>query len=331
MWASSPKRATQLIFESVTNTGVPQTTMPSILHPTKGKVHHPPDILEGVAFYHRSMQTPKVQQYDAMQPPWESPTAPDSFPTEMRGTPTGSLDHCLTEQALNACLAGLKNNKSPGVDGVPYEVLKHLPHELRALILQLFRLLWQTGHTPRDWQHSQTHLFLKRLPAHDNANYRPIAIHITMFKLWTRFVTHVLQEYAETHRLLSPSQDGFRTKRGTSHSLQYLTLLLEDARRHKRDFFIAELDMKAAFSSIDHSKLFAVMQKLGFTPDAIRAVQGIYAGATTSIITPHGATEPLPWGPFAAAGSRGTPCPLSSSSSSKNKISTLWPAAWSVG
>ena len=292
-WAKSPKRATKLLFDTANNTGTPQQAMPALVHPTKGLVCAPADILESVAFYHRRMQSPNVEPHAAAAVPWDAPTSPDRMTLQQRGTPAGSLEPRLHEHALRSCLAGLTNNTSPGTDGVPNEVLKHLPHELHMLILHLFQLNWRRRCTPQSWQHSNTLLFLKRTPSTDNANYRPIAIHQTLFKLWTRFVTHVLQEYTEEYGILTPSQEGNRPRRGTRHALQYLTLILEDARLHRKDLFTTDIDWKSAFNSIDHRRLFTVMEQLGFPADAIAVVRGIYTGATTSIITPHGTTSPL--------------------------------------
>jgi hypothetical protein len=165
-----------------------------------------------------------------------------------------------------------------------------LPHELHTLLLYLFKLLWRTGTTPTQWQRSATLLFFKRTPATNPANYRPIAIHDTLFKLWTRLVTHLLQNYLEEYGILTCSQEGARPGRSTAQALQYLTLLLEDAKLHKRDIFTLDADLQDAFNSMDHRCLFLIMEQLGVPPDGIAAVQGIYSQATTTITTPHGST-----------------------------------------
>ena len=112
---------------------------------------------------------------------------------------------------------------------MPYEVIKHLPFCIHMLLFNLLKLCWKSGYTPAGWLHSFTHLFLKRQPATDLDNYRPIATHKTLLKIWTRLVAHVLQAYAEKHGILSHSQEGFRQGRNAGRALQYFTLALEDA------------------------------------------------------------------------------------------------------
>ena len=39
----------------------------------------------------------------------------------------------------------LKNGKAPGPDGIPNELLKHLPEGVHQAIHKLFILMWMTG------------------------------------------------------------------------------------------------------------------------------------------------------------------------------------------
>ena len=157
----------------------------------------------------------------------------------------------------------------------------------------IIRLCWRTAYVPAAWLRSDTLLFLKRSPSDNPGNYRPIAIHKTLLKLYTRVVSQVLSNYAEHHGLFGHAQEGFRPRRGTRELLQYFTLVLEDARAHKRNLFVVKLDWRQAFNSLEHSRLYAVMGRMGFPPDAVRAVRSIYEGATTVVQTPHGPTRAI--------------------------------------
>jgi hypothetical protein len=72
-----------------------------------------------------------------------------------------------------------------------------------------------------------------------------------------------------------------------------LALVLEDAKQYSADLITTKLDWKQAYNSVDHKRLYVVMQKLGFPRDAVDVVKSIYLGATTTIKTPHGHTAPI--------------------------------------
>ena len=294
LYFTSPKKATKQIFTDVTNTGSMQNSMPAMQHPTQGLLSDPAAIVDAVHYHHRSVASPKVPKHTADQLPWEQNDAPDRYVMQRRGEPGTALLPKLTATTFRGCLRGLSNSTAAGhADGIPNEVLKHLPPELEGLLHKMLQLYWHTGHTPAARLQSTTLLFLKRPPAHCPANYRPIAIHETLLKLYTRLITQVLSDYAEQHGVFTHAQEGFRPGRGTADLLQYFTLVLEDARRHKNNLFVTKLDWQQAFNSMEHSRLYVVMASLGFPPDAIAAVRGIYAGATTVVQTPHGPTPPI--------------------------------------
>jgi len=56
----------------------------------------------------------------------------------------------------------LKNGKAPGPDGIPNELLKHLPEGVHQVIHKLFILMWMMGTTPKAWKESQTVLLRQR-------------------------------------------------------------------------------------------------------------------------------------------------------------------------
>ena len=67
------------------------------------------------------------------------------------------------------------------------------------------------------------------------SNKRPIGLHLTIYKFWTRFVTVILQEFTEDHSILNDCQEGFRPKHNTARAMQRLLHTIEDASRSHQD------------------------------------------------------------------------------------------------
>lgn len=158
----------------------------------------------------------------------------------------------------------------------------------------MFKLMWKIGYTPNDWKTAEITLFLKKEPSYLPSNHRPIAVHITIYKLWTRLITEIAQSYIEAHNLLSFSQEGFRPNRSTAHAIQLLTLALEDARNFNKDIFVTKLDFASAYNCVNHDKLFYIMESLGFPHDIINIIKSLYTDASTILLTPIGTSSAIP-------------------------------------
>ena len=59
-----------------------------------------------------------------------------------------TLDFSIEE--LNIIIKKLKNNKSPGPDGIPTEFFKHMDDETRLLVLDILNDCWKTETMPSE-------------------------------------------------------------------------------------------------------------------------------------------------------------------------------------
>ncbi|KAG7673063.1 hypothetical protein KSW81_006279 [Nannochloris sp. 'desiccata'] len=208
--------------------------------------------------------------------------------------PTTPLLPSLTFQKYQKSLHSLKDGKAIGNDGIPYEILKHLPDLAHEMLYSMFKLMWKFSYTPKEWKTAEITLFQKKDPTYLPANYRPIAVHLTIYKLWTRFITEITQTFVDDNNILHYSQEGFTRDRSTSHAIQLLTLALEDAREFKKDIFVTKLDFTSAYNCINHDKLFYIMSQLGFPQDVIDVLKSLYTDAATILVTPLGRSTAIP-------------------------------------
>ena len=225
--------------------------------------------------------------------PWSDPANPHSFSLQTKGPGTPILPS-ITSALYHQCLSRLAPNKATGPDGFPSELLQRMPLSFHNAVLELFQCMTILGHTPASWLHSTTVLLYKKGDATELLNYRPISLANSLYKLWTGLLTEVATDYAESHKLLSEAQEGFRKGHSCARAIAHLQLAFEDAIASGRNCFTTYIDFKGAYPSVDHEQLCAILTAMGMPPDFVRIVQNLYANATTSFLTPHGATPPVP-------------------------------------
>ena len=230
--------------------------------------------------------------------PWEQAAAPDPFSLETEahdGPCQEGLHHMIMDRAeFDRCLSNISTGKQPGPDGIPNEILKAAPVLLKDCMHMLTMIMWATGCTPHKWKESYTVLLYKNKGNILELDYyRRIGLENTMYKLWTKVVQGVFASYADKHHILSQEQGGFRAHRNTIQQLEIHTMLLEDARLTGQDIFLLLVDLKEAFDTIDHQKMYKILTDLGYPADAVHVVRGLYESAFTTVVTPHGTTAPI--------------------------------------
>ena len=306
MLDQKPKQAHRIILGKG-STPADGPPLSALKHPDTGEVSmQPKEILNILqVFYGQLMQPPGgrknsgkyLPQEQDRHYPWQNPKNPDNFVLETKATSLHQRpwlhDSALDVHAFEECVQSLSNGKCPGPDGITNELLKMLPTQLKECTHMLLVILWATGYTPTNWKSSDTVLLYKKNNATDPKNYRPIGLANTLYKLWTRFMTCILYEYAEKYNILSSAQAGFRKFQNTSRQLQMLTMMLEDAKITEQDIYLMLIDFTSAFNTINQDKLLCIMYDLGFPTDAIDSVRSVYQGATTKINTQHGTTSPI--------------------------------------
>ena len=100
---------------------------------------------------------------------------------------------------------------APGPDNITYEIIRRLPEECLAVLLNVFNKIWTTQTFPDGWRSATVVPIPKPGKDHTDAtNYRPISLTSCLFKLMEKMVNRRLVWYLEQNDCLSDLQCGFR-------------------------------------------------------------------------------------------------------------------------
>ena len=119
----------------------------------------------------------------------------------------------------------LKNNKSPGPDGIPVEFFKRMNEENMTIVLDILNECWRNEIMPDEMELAELVTLYKKGNVEDPANYRPIALLNTIYKLYASIIQVRLSPGLDES--LWETQFGFRKKRSTSQPL-FVTRKLQD-------------------------------------------------------------------------------------------------------
>jgi ribonuclease HI len=228
-------------------------------------------------------------------PPWCDPQSPDPMPPLRKAVTGNSLEHVMNHNLYREVVRSLGNGKAPGPDGIPNELLKHLPDEWHEVLHLMLVMCWIMGKTPQEWKQSLTIMLHKKGDEQDSRNYRPIGLAQTIGKLFTKLVTVTMVAIGERHEILSQAQEGGLAGRNTARQARNLINAAEDAALTGQRLYVAYFDFSTAFNSVHHTKLAEVLEQQGYPLDAVEVVRDLYTGAQTCVAGPGDElSEPIP-------------------------------------
>ena len=108
----------------------------------------------------------------------------------------------------------------------------------------------------------------------DPANYRPIALLSTLYKIYAALLQKRLARAHDQH--LRGTQYGFRVQRSTRDPLFILRRLQDYSLKTGRSFQLLFLDWRMAFDKIDHESMLIALERLGVHRHYVDIVSDLY-------------------------------------------------------
>ena len=108
-------------------------------------------------------------------------------------------------------------------------------------------------------------------------------------KVMLKILQARLQQYVNHE--LPDVQAGFRKGRGTRDQIANICWITEKAREFQKNIYFCFIYYPKAFDSVDHNKLWKILQELGILDHLTCLLRNLYAGQEATIRTGHGTTD----------------------------------------
>jgi len=185
---------------------------------------------------------------------------------------------------LKQAIKSAKNNKSPGDDRIPYELLKHLHKNALKTLLSFYNNVWIEGNMPSDWNHAIILPLLK--PNKDAAkpeSYRPISLTATLCKVMEKMVANRLQWYLEKNDIFTGNQSGFRKHKSTIDQILKLQDTILKKLKNKEHVLAVFIDFERAYDMLHVPTLLQKLQKLGIVGNVANWVKSFLFNRTFQV------------------------------------------------
>ena len=136
--------------------------------------------------------------------------------------------------------------------------------------------------------------------------YFTIALISHTSKVMLKILQARLQQYMNGE--LPDVQAGFRKGRGTRDQIAKIHWIIERARQFQKNIYFCFIDYAKAFHSVDHNKLWKILQEMGIPDHLTCLLRTPYADQEATVRTRHGAIEWFPTGKGVHQGCILSPC-----------------------
>lgn len=181
-----------------------------------------------------------------------------------------------TFEEVSAAISSLKNNKAPGPDNIPAELLKWGGEELATEIYQLVLHIWNSETLPGHLLEGAIIPLHKKGDKLNCENYRGIALLNTAYKVFAKVLYNRLVPQAEA--VIGEYQCGFRRDRSTTDQIFNLRLILQRGSEFNIQTRHLFIDFKQAYDRTKRLELLVAMKELGFETKLIRLVKATLDG-----------------------------------------------------
>ena len=199
------------------------------------------------------------------------------------------IDAIPTSEEWKEALSKTKNSSAPGPSGIGYTMLKHLPESLNIVLRKLTFIVLQTGKVPVHWKVSQLYPIPKPKDWQHNLSItRPILLLECIRKTCLRIINNRLSNIISEHDLLKGNN--FAALKGSSTQIPIHTInnMIEHAREHNNEIWIAFQDMAKAFDSVNLYSLQKAMDRIKIPSKISNLLINIFDQRQIQVITAVG-------------------------------------------
>ena len=169
----------------------------------------------------------------------------------------------VTPELVAKKIKAMKDNKSPGVDGIPPKLLMETIEQISIPLARVFNLSLKEGVVPFEWKEANIIPLFKKGSRNKSENYRPVSLTSVICKLLERLIKDHMVDFLVKHKLLNSSQHGFLKEKSC---LTNMLCFLEEITKWidvGSPVDIIYLDFQKAFDKVPHQRLLLKLKAHG--------------------------------------------------------------------
>ncbi len=184
------------------------------------------------------------------------------------------LSKAVTLEELQKALQNMEGNKVPGIDGLPIEFYKTFWTEVSLDLLQVLNESLVNGQLPLSCRRAVFTLLPKKGDLNDIANWRPVSLLCTDYKILSKVLANRLSEVLG--HIIHSDQTYCVPGRRICDNISFIRDILEIGKSFKLNFGLVSIDQEKAFDRVEHTYLWNTLTAFGFNNDFVSMLKVLY-------------------------------------------------------
>ena len=165
----------------------------------------------------------------------------------------------IEQEELDRAIKKLKYRKSGGPDETTVEIFKAMDEDSRQEVRKLLNKWWNTEEIEKEALRARVVHLYKKGNTSDLANYRPISLLNTMYKLFAAIVQERISTGIDKH--MHTTQYGFRKAKSTQQAIHIIRRIMERGESTTNKLILVLLDWEKAFDKLSRKGLFNALER----------------------------------------------------------------------
>lgn len=175
----------------------------------------------------------------------------------------------LNNNELIKHIHSLKNNSSPGIDGISSKIVKKFHVYILDPLKHIINLIFKTGVIPNHFKTTVVTPIHKAGNKTRINNYRPISLINTFAKIFEKCLKDRLIKFLDANNILSKNQFGFTRGLSTCDAIYELVKQVTDNLNNDDRCIAVFLDLAKAFDTVPHEALLTILSQYGVRGSAL--------------------------------------------------------------
>ena len=186
-----------------------------------------------------------------------------------------------TMEEIRRAIKQIKENKSPGIDGIPIELYKQFWHLLENPYFSMINESIRNNILPFTTRTAVLSIIHKSGDKTNLKNYRPLSLNNTDYKIIAQVYSSRLQSVVRD--IVNNDQTGYIKDRNILTSVRKVIDIFEYVEEKNNDGAMIFIDYEKAFDSIEHNFIFKTLEKFNFGKTFIHMIKLFYTDPTYKI------------------------------------------------
>ena len=190
-----------------------------------------------------------------------------------------SLNGVITECEIRVAIKSLKNDKSPGADGLTAEWYKTFADQIIQVLFLVLNMIQINGELSVSQKLATLSLLYKKGDSRLLKNWRPVSLLNVDYKILSKILVKRLSRFM--NKLIPTTQKCAVPGRKAMDAITILDIIHNELEESGGALIC--LDQEKAFDRVNHTYLIKTLEKLGIHGDFLRIVKAMYKNIYTQI------------------------------------------------